>query len=919
MAHRHCLKFAAALAALLVIPASQALAGIAYTTMSSLYSENFNGLPTDMPASNSSIEGVYADGWQDDVDYTLSSQDDVSVLGWHLFHPINPGAENGFNGNQRLRNGVGQNTGAFWSYGASASDTEKALGSLGSTTIAANGANMYMGLQLINNTGVALNRFTLTFDGEQWRDGQSASGETLAFEFSTIANDTDWNTLAAPLFTAAPALNFTAPVVVGTGTSGTAVDGNTAGRVADITATVTNFTWAPGAELWLRWADPQLAGNADDGLAIDNVRFTADNLGVGASNDIVSVQTGNSSAPSTWSNGQSPASGNTYRVLTTHTVTVDSQFDGDLLRAEAGGIVNIGPGANATPIAFLDIDSGGSLTESVSGDFQLGVGTADVLVPLGDLTTDQDITLTADAGSDIRIDLQVSGDADLTLNTNGDGSDVILFDVADLVGTIKFNGTGDKLRMVREQRLDVLEMNSTGGAGANVLSYETRENTGGGILIFNQSGTIDHATTSASSTRLVQPQVIEANAPVTVDLSRPIVTDGVSVFQERRFQLQDGIRGAQDITVNGSASPNSAAELAAGITLNEFELGSTGDTSGGIPANTFAGVLTANNYVNVELRNSLPAAKIVVNDNARFEMGRQVVGTAKVTNFGEIDVNAGGTLEVGFEQVQDSNSPQAADTGQHVGHLGLVNTDGRPGTLTLQHGQLSNPSDVNSEPLGSLLVMQVNGKNANEYDTIAAQGAIALDGVLKIVVNPKSSLSSGTAGTQNPVYTPVLGDVITLITSSAGSLPGNFNGDSVVNAADLAIWKTAYETSAAGDADGDSDTDGNDFLIWQRNLGQSASGAITGTFDDIVFEDVALNPSLPPVASDAPDTTPAVLVNSEGVMASLDLKFVVQITSSAVNLLVVDATPVGAVPEPAAALLASFGLIALAAGRRTKR
>ena len=58
-------------------------------------------------------------------------------------------------------------------------------------------------------------------------------------------------------------------------TSGNVVDGNVAGRVADITATIDGIDWEPGAELWLQWSDPQLAANADDGLAIDNVRFTA--------------------------------------------------------------------------------------------------------------------------------------------------------------------------------------------------------------------------------------------------------------------------------------------------------------------------------------------------------------------------------------------------------------------------------------------------------------------------------------------------------------------------------------------------------------------------------------------------------------------------------------------------------------------
>lgn len=48
---------------------------------------------------------------------------------------------------------------------------------------------------------------------------------------------------------------------------------------------------------------------------------------------------------------------------------------------------------------------------------------------------------------------------------------------------------------------------------------------------------------------------------------------------------------------------------------------------------------------------------------------------------------------------------------------------------------------------------------------------------------------------------------------------GDFNGDSMVDGADLAQWKGDFGVNDDSDADGDGDSDGADFLAWQRNFG----------------------------------------------------------------------------------------------------
>lgn len=57
-------------------------------------------------------------------------------------------------------------------------------------------------------------------------------------------------------------------------------------------------------------------------------------------------------------------------------------------------------------------------------------------------------------------------------------------------------------------------------------------------------------------------------------------------------------------------------------------------------------------------------------------------------------------------------------------------------------------------------------------------------------------------------------------------LTADFNGNGVVDAPDLDIWKTGFgavgtANQTQGDANGDTNVDGADFLLWQRTLGQS--------------------------------------------------------------------------------------------------
>jgi hypothetical protein len=63
----------------------------------------------------------------------------------------------------------------------------------------------------------------------------------------------------------------------------------------------------------------------------------------------------------------------------------------------------------------------------------------------------------------------------------------------------------------------------------------------------------------------------------------------------------------------------------------------------------------------------------------------------------------------------------------------------------------------------------------------------------------------------------------TAFTVIAAIIPGDFDNDGAVAAADLAVWQQHYGATGnapylLGDADADGDTDGRDFLVWQRQF-----------------------------------------------------------------------------------------------------
>ena len=195
---------------------------------------------------------------------TSSWVNDSTLQGWSLFASNNtPLAVYNI--------GTGSsNAGSFYSFGATGS-TDRALGGVGSGgayfgSPLSGAVAGYIAVAFQNNSGSALNNFTVGFNGEQWRNGGNASTQPMVLEYgygSSFASVTSWT---------APGGNFDWNSPVATATV-SALDGNApANSVLGLGGTVAT-TWGAGDTLWIRWVERNDVGN-DHGLAIDNVSFS---------------------------------------------------------------------------------------------------------------------------------------------------------------------------------------------------------------------------------------------------------------------------------------------------------------------------------------------------------------------------------------------------------------------------------------------------------------------------------------------------------------------------------------------------------------------------------------------------------------------------------------------------------------------
>ncbi len=214
---------------------------------------------------------TYSNGTYNQTFDTLSGvgvwANDSTLAGWFAATQFTPNIT-----------AIGSNTGTttaagLYSFGVNATNplAERSFGFAPSNafTGASGTGQGYLGLNLTNSNSWALDSFTLSYDGEQWRKENNASVHTLVVQYSLDATSLTtgtWTNLGG-------SSTFSSPIAAAT--TAAALDGNaSANRVAGLSGTASSLNWAAGTSLWIRFVDLNDTGN-DHLLAIDNVNFSA--------------------------------------------------------------------------------------------------------------------------------------------------------------------------------------------------------------------------------------------------------------------------------------------------------------------------------------------------------------------------------------------------------------------------------------------------------------------------------------------------------------------------------------------------------------------------------------------------------------------------------------------------------------------
>lgn len=167
--------------------------------------------------------------------------------------------------NYTVSNG-GANSGAIYGF-ADSGTTEFALGAI------ASGSNIAgFGVQIVNNSGAALQNMTIRFTQENWRSSTSTQNIFAAAWGRSSTGASSSNYLVDTNLTAVTALDLVGPTPVAS--NGALLGNDPSNQIVRTTTFTFSTPVAIGETVFIRWQDFNDVGN-DAGLAIDNFSVTA--------------------------------------------------------------------------------------------------------------------------------------------------------------------------------------------------------------------------------------------------------------------------------------------------------------------------------------------------------------------------------------------------------------------------------------------------------------------------------------------------------------------------------------------------------------------------------------------------------------------------------------------------------------------
>lgn len=162
-----------------------------------------------------------------------------------------------------------------------------------------------------------------------------------------------------------------------------------------------------------------------------------------------------------------------------------------------------------------------------------------------------------------------------------------------------------------------------------------------------------------------------------------------------------------------------------------------------------------------------------------------------------------------------------------AGTLALGDVNSYAGDTTVQEGLLSvsesSLSDTADVYLSSTAILDLDyGGGPDVVDSLYIDGVSQAAGTW-------GAVGSGAQFT-SPLFT---GAGLLQVSTFVAPVPGDFDGNGVVDSDDLDQWEADFGLNSDSDADGDGDSDGADFLMWQI---ASAGGALSAPLSQAVPE-----------------------------------------------------------------------------------